>query len=33
MKVDTERQLDAISKKFNDIHSLEVERREMMIKN
>lgn len=32
MKVDTERQLDAISKKFNDIHSLEVKRREIMLK-
>lgn len=32
MKVDAERQLDAISKKFNDIHSLEVKRREMMLK-
>ena len=32
LKVETEHQLDAISKKFNDIHSLEIKRREMMLK-
>ena len=32
LKVETEHQLDAISKIFNDIHSLEIKRREMMLK-
>ena len=32
LKVETEQKLDAISKIFNDIHSLEIKRREMMLK-
>ena len=32
LKVETEHQLDAISKIFNEIHSLEIKRREMMLK-
>ena len=32
LKVETEKQLDAISQTFNDIHSLEIKRREMMLK-
>ena len=32
LKVETEHQLDEISKKFNDIHALEIKRREMMLK-
>ena len=32
LKVETEKQLDLISKTFNDIHSLEIKRREMMLK-
>ena len=32
LKVETEHQLDSISKKFNDIHALEIKRREMMLK-
>ena len=32
LKVETEHQLDDISKTFNEIHSLEVKRREMMLK-
>ena len=32
LKVETEHQLDSISKIFNDIHSLEIKRREMMLK-
>ena len=32
MKVDTEHRLDGISKNFNDIHSLEIKRRELMLK-
>ena len=32
LKVETEHQLDTISKIFNDIHSLEIKRREMMLK-
>ena len=32
LKIETEHQLDAISKKFNDIHSLEIKRREMILK-
>jgi tetratricopeptide (TPR) repeat protein len=32
LKVETEQKLDLISKKFNDIHSLEIKRREMMLK-
>lgn len=30
--MDTEHQLDTISKKFNDIHNLEIKRREIMLK-
>ena len=32
LKVETEHQLDAISKIFSDIHSLEIKRRELMLK-
>jgi tetratricopeptide (TPR) repeat protein len=32
LKVETEHQLDEISQKFNDIHALEIKRREMMLK-
>ena len=32
IKVETEHQLDCISKIFNDLHSLEIKRREMMLK-
>ena len=32
LKVETEHQFDAISKIFNEIHSLEIKRREMMLK-
>ena len=32
LKVETEHQLDSISKIFNEIHSLEIKRREMMLK-
>ena len=32
LKVETERQFDAISKIFNEIHSLEIKRREIMLK-
>ena len=32
LKVETEHQLDEISKKFNDIHALEIKRREVMLK-
>ena len=32
LKVEAEQKLDAISKIFNDIHSLEIKRREMMLK-
>ena len=31
LKVETEHQLDAISKKINDIHSLEIKKREMIL--
>ena len=32
IKIDTEQQLDIISRKFNELQNLEVKRREMMLK-